>query len=145
MVTAQNQNSSTIKLLISLLIGLFLLTACDKKVPETAPKIETTTNEKPAVTTAVVTKTKFDQMLDNYEEIIVEYESIAKKEVICKDDWMNLLNEVNPKLVTMAGDMQASEKEANEASPMWMKRYMELTMRYSKMAQELSKKQPSSC
>ena len=142
---AQNQNFPTIKLFISLSIGLFFLTACDKKAPETNPKVETTTIEKPAETTAAVTKTKFDQMLDNYEAIIVEYETIAKKEVICTDDWMNLLNEVNPKLLAMTEDMQASEKEAMNASPMWMQRYMELTMRYSKTTQELSKKQPGSC
>ena len=146
MVAELNQNFPKIKLLISLSIGLVFLTACDKKLTENNPKIETTTiNEKSVETTSAFAKTKFDQMLDNYEEIIVEYEAIAKKEVICTDDWMNLLNEVNPKLVTMAGDMQASEKEAKAASPMWMQRYMELTMRYSKMAQELSKKQPGSC
>ena len=147
MVTEQNQNFPKIKLLISLSIGLVFLTACDKKLTENTPKIEKTTtiNEKSAETTSALAKTKFDQMLDNYEEIIVQYEAIAKKEVICSDDWMNLLNEVNPKLVAMAGDMQASEKEAKEASPMWMQRYMELTMRYSKMTQELSKKQPGSC
>ena len=58
---------------------------------------------------------------------------------------MNLLNEVNPKLLAMTEDMQASEKEAMNASPMWMQRYMELTMRYSKLTQDLSKKQPGSC
>ena len=42
-------------------------------------------------------------------------------------------------------EKNASEKEAMNASPMWMQRYMELTMRYSKMTQELSKKQPGSC
>ena len=146
MVALQNQNSPSIKPLISLLIVLVFLTACDKKLTENAPKIEPATiNEKPVETTPNVAKTKFDQMLDNYEEIIVEYEAIVKKEVICADDWKNLLNQVNPKLLAMTEDMQASKEEALKASPMWMKRYMELTMRYSKMAQELSKKQPGSC
>ena len=146
MVAAQNQNFPTIKLLISVLIVLVFLTACDKKLTENTLKIEPTViNEKPVETTSTVAKTKFDQMLDNYEAIIVEYETIAKKEVICTDDWMNLLNEVNPKLLAMTEDMQASEKEAMNASPMWMQRYMELTMRYSKLTQDLSKKQPGSC
>jgi len=149
MFSNTKQNFS-VQVLISLFICMLFLSACDKKVAETVPKVDAPEkNEKPVETTpsstSTVSNTKFDQMLDDYEAIIVEYETIAKKDVICNEDWMNLMSEVNPKLMAMGNDMQASQKEAQQASPLWLKRYMELTMRYSKMAQELSKKKPGSC
>jgi hypothetical protein len=103
MFSNTKQNFS-VQVFISLFICMLLLSACDKKDAEIIPKVDTSEkNEKPVETTssstATVSKTKFDQMLDDYEAIIVEYETIAKKEVICSADWMNLMSEVNPKLV----------------------------------------------
>ena len=149
MFSNTKQNFS-VQVFISLFICMLFLSACDKKDAEIIPKVDTSEkNEKPVETTssstATVSKTKFDQMLDDYEAIIVEYETIAKKEVICSADWMNLMSEVNPKLIAMGSQMQALQQEAQQASLLWLDRYMELTMRYSKMAQELSLKKPSSC
>ena len=149
MFSNTKQNFS-VQVLISLFICMLFLSACDKKVAETVPKVDAPEkNEKPVETTpsstSTVSNTKFDQMLDDYEAIIVEYETIAKKDVICNEDWMNLMSEVNPKLIAMGSDMQALQQEAQQASLLWLDRYMELTMRYSKMAQELSLKKPSSC
>ena len=140
---------------VAVVCSSLLLAACGNKseTPAAAPesKQENTAPAAPAPVAAPASagSSKFDQLLDSYETIVVEYETTAKKEPICTDDIMNLLTNVTPKLTAMTSDLQSMQTAGADAapSPASMSRYMALTQRYTKVAEQFSKKSatPSGC
>lgn len=72
---------------------------------------------------------EYDRMLDQYEEIIVEYEWIANKDPICLEDSMYLISVVTPKLTEMSATIETIDYDADfpESS---LQRYLALTERF---------------
>lgn len=131
---------------LAVVCSFLLLAACGNKseTPAATPesKQENTAPAAPAAAPTSAGSSKFDQLLDSYETIVVEYETTAKKDPICTDDMMNLLTNVTPKLTAMSSDLQSMQAAGADAapSPASMSRYMALTQRYTKVAEQLSKK-----
>ena len=142
---------------LTIICAPLLLGACGNKTeapteapaaaPETKQENAAPATAAPAAPVATGSS-KFDLMLDSYEKIVVEYEAVANKDPICTDDMMNLVTNVTPKLTAMASDLQEIQTAGGDApSPSSMNRYMALTQRYSKVAEQFSKKAgtPSGC
>ena len=88
---------------------------------------------------------EYDAALSSLEKIIVEYESVAKKENFCMEDSLKLMQEITPQMNAMNQKLQAFNASKEEPSAAQRERYIALTQRMSAALQLLSTKNPAGC
>jgi hypothetical protein len=85
-------------------------------------------------------KTGFSKYLDEYENMIISFESIAMRDQICESDMMNLTLEMLPQLNSMNVELGKMKNNGSDINQEDITRYLNLIGRYVKATSKMDLK-----